>query len=278
MTQTPSDNSVSSHYTHGGLRAAIAAKIEEAGLPLGGLSVQDLASMDHLHTRGLEATEQMLRSLNPTTNQHLIDIGCGIGGPARWIAREAGCRVTGVDLTEEFIEVAQWLTGLTGTATRTGFLAGDALDLPFDNGAFDGGYTHNVSMSVPDKEKFFAEAFRVIKPGGRFAAAEITLGEGGEVLYPVPWAMTAEISHLTTAEEIRAVLEGAGFRVLDIQASTDQVLAYNARQREKIARDGPPILTPAIVLTLQAKDRLRNSAKNVAEGRTVPVEFLCLRP
>ena len=166
---------------------------------------------------------------------------------------------------------------MTGLSDKADFQVGDALNLPFADAAFDAGYTQNVSMSVPDKARFFAEAARVLKPGARFVAGEVAQGPGGDVLYPVPWAMTAEISHLTTPEVTAAILEAAGFRVEAIHDSTDQAMAYNQAARTRAKEQGAPILNPLVILRENAVERMRNSARNVAQGRAIPVEFVCIR-
>lgn len=268
---------VAAHYTHGTLMDAILAKLAEAGIALDGLTAQDLAPMDHLHGRGREATDEMIARLRPQPGQRIIDIGCGVGGPARYLAATAGARVSGIDLTPEFIAVAEALATMTGLSDKADFRVGDALNLPFTDAAFDAGYTQNVSMSVPDKARFFAEAARVLKPGARFVAGEVAQGPGGDVLYPVPWAMTAEISHLTTPEETAAILEAAGFRVEAIHDSTDQAMAYNQAARTRAKEQGAPILNPLVILRENAVERMRNSARNVAQGRAIPVEFACIR-
>jgi len=268
---------VAAHYTHGTLMDAILAKLAEARVALDGLTAQDLAPMDHLHGRGREATDEMIARLQPGPDHHVVDIGCGVGGPARYLAATAGARVSGIDLTPEFIAVAEKLAEMTGLSDKTDFRVGDALDLPFDDAAFDAGYTQNVSMSVPDKARFFAEAARVLKPGARFVAGEVAQGPGGDVLYPVPWAMTAEISHLTTPEQTAAILQDAGFRVEAIHESTDLALAYNEAARARAKDQGPPVLSPLVILRESALERMRNSARNVAQGRAVPVEFICIR-
>ena len=269
---------VAAHYTHGTLMDVILAKLAEAGIAQDGLTAQDLAPMDHLHGRGREATDEMIARLQPQPGQHLIDIGCGVGGPARYLAATTGARVSGIDLTPEFIAVADELATMTGLSDKAGFQVGDALNLPFADAAFDAGYSQNVSMSVPDKARFFAEAARVLKPGARFVAGEVAQGPGGDVLYPVPWAMTAEISHLTTPEETAAILEDAGFRVEAIHDSTDQAQAYNQAARARAKEQGAPILNPLVILRENALERMRNSARNVAQGRAIPVEFVCIRP
>lgn len=146
---------ISKHWTHGSLAEAVLAAIKDAGIDTDGpVTPADLASLDHIHGRGLEATLEMMARLNPGPEDHLLDIGAGLGGPARHMAAESGCRVTGIDLTEEFCRVASLLSEMTGLADRVTVRHGSALDLPFEDAAFDGAFTQNVSMNVPDKAGF----------------------------------------------------------------------------------------------------------------------------
>ncbi len=268
---------VTAHYTHGSLMETILGKLAEARVPLDTLTVYDLASMDHLHGRGREATDEMIARLSPAAGQHVVDIGCGVGGPARYVAAETGAKVTGIDLTPEFIEAARALTEMTGLGDLVSFKVADALNLPFADGAFDAGFTQNVSMSVPDKARFFEEAARVLKSGARFIAGEVAQGPGGDALYPVPWALTADISHLTSPEDTVEVLEAAGFRVDEVQDSTEKALAYNQAARERFKTSGPSVLNPSVILSEQGLDRMRNSARNIEQRRTLLVEFICIR-
>ena len=268
---------VAAHYTHGSLMESILEKLQEADVALDGLSALDLAPMDHLHGRGRVATDDMIALLRPQAGQSIIDIGCGVGGPARYIAEIYGAEVTGIDLTAEFIDVAVELARLTGLSDKVHFKQANALDLPFDDASFDAGFTQNVSMSVPDKAQFFAEAARVLKLGARFVAGEVAQGPGGDVIYPVPWAMTVEISHLTPPDETTTILEAAGFRVEAVHDSTEHALAYNQAARERAKEKAPPILTPLVILRDRGLERMRNSARNLEQGRAIPVEFVCIR-
>jgi ubiquinone/menaquinone biosynthesis C-methylase UbiE len=270
-------NPVASHYTHGSLKEEVREKLAAAGKDLDDLTVEDLAPLDHLHGRGVSATKDMIDYLALVPGQGVIDIGCGVGGPARYVAATTEATVTGIDLTPEFVELATWLSDLTGLAGQTSFMEANALDLPFDDASFDAGFTQNVSMSVPDKAQFFAEAARVLKPGARFVAGEVAQGPGGDVIYPVPWAMTVEISHLTPPDETTTILEAAGFRVEEVHDSTEQALAYNQAARERAKEKAPPILTPLVILRDRGLERMRNSARNLEQGRAIPVEFVCIR-
>lgn len=270
-----SDERITQHWTLGGLAEAILAALEEAGVDAGKATAADLAPLDHLHGRGVEATRELMAKLAPGPGHHLLDIGSGIGGPARLAASEFGARVTGIDLTREFCEVAGMLTEMTGLAGRVTFRHGSALKLPFADGDFDGAYTQNVSMNIADKAAFYGEARRVLKPGAPFIAAEYAEGSGPPH-FPVPWAETSENSHLVEKGEIRRLLEDAGFEVVEFTDQTDVFLDYYERSRRRLAAEGPPVLG-AHVLISGAKDKLRNSARSVEDGRTIPIQAVCRR-
>ena len=163
---------VAAHYTHGSLLEAILAKLDEAGVAQGGLTARDLAPLDHLHTRGVVATDEMIERLQPQAGQTIIDIGCGIGGPARYIAAITEAKVTGIDLTPEFIAVASTLADMTGLGDAASFQVGDALNLPFDDASFDAIFLVTVFGEIAEREAFLREAARVLKPDGVLSITE----------------------------------------------------------------------------------------------------------
>jgi SAM-dependent methyltransferase len=268
---------IARHWTHGALAEAVHGALVAAGLDPDKLTVADLAPLDQFHGRGLAATRELAAHLDPRPGQHLLDIGCGIGGPARFLATEFGCRVTGIDVTAEFCEVARMLNQATGLDGKVIVEQASALALPFAEGTFDAAYTQNVSMNIADKRAFYAEAARVIKPGGRFVAAEYAAGPGGAPVFPVPWARVPEDSHLATADDTRRLLEDAGFQVLALNDRTQAMLAYYEESRRRIAVEGPPILGVHILLGDDGVERVKNSARSVEERRTVPIEAVCRR-
>ncbi len=253
------------------------AALEKAGVDTASPSVGDLEPMDHLHGGGAEATRGLLARLSPRSGWHILDIGSGIGGPARLMASEYGCRVTGIDLTQEFCDVAVMLTEKTGLDDRVSFKRANALDLPFDDASFDGAYSQNVSMNISDKAAFYGEAFRVLKPGGLFAAAEIAEGPEGPPFFPVPWALTPENSHLSKLDEISDLLAAAGFRDIEIIDRTAAMMDFHQRTRERIDAEGEPVLSPKVIIGKDAEERLKNSVRSVAEKRVIPLEVVCRR-
>ena len=269
---------ITEHWTHGSLAEATMAALEKAGVLTSSLTVADLEPMDHLHGGGAEATRGLLAKLLPGPGRHILDIGSGIGGPARFLASEYGCRVTGIDLTQEFCDVAVMLTEKTGLDDRVSFRQANALDLPFDDACFDGAYSQNVSMNISDKAAFYGEACRILKPGGLFVAAEVAEGPDGPPFFPVPWALTPENSHLSKVDEISHLLAAAGFRDIEIIDHTAAMMDIHQRTRARIAAEGEPILSPKVVIGEDADERLKNSVRSVVEKRIIPLEVVCRKP
>ena len=269
---------ITEHWTHGSLAEAIMAALEKAGVLTSSLTVADLEPMDHLHGGGAEATRGLLARLSPGPGRYILDIGSGIGGPARFLASEYGCRVTGIDLTQEFCDVAVMLTEKTGLDDRVSFRQANALDLPFDDACFDGAYSQNVSMNISDKAAFYGEACRILKPGGLFVAAEVAEGPDGPPFFPVPWALTPENSHLSKVDEISHLLAAAGFRDIEIIDHTAAMMDIHQRTRARIAAEGEPILSPKVVIGEDADERLKNSVRSVVEKRIIPLVVVCRKP
>jgi SAM-dependent methyltransferase len=261
------------HYSQGGLLERLRAALREDGADPEHPSLDELAPYDHFHGRGLEATVEIADRLELTPERHILDIGSGIGGPARYMAARFGCQVTGIDLTAEFCEVARHLNAVTGLAGQVSVEQGDALAMPFADASFDGAYSMNVAMNIADKAAFYTEIARVLRPGGWLFLSEIALGAGGGPDYPTPWALTAASSFLATPEATVAGLEAAGFTVLACDDRLSENRAYADRAREVVRRGGkPPHRAVQLIhgdIWLQAA---RNTAAAVADGRTVPIE------
>ncbi len=261
-----SRNPVAANYTKGGLAEAILAALREAGKDLEHLTPDDLAAVDEFHGGQRPATVRLAEMVGFTGAERVLDIGSGLGGPSRYLAWRYGCRVSGVDLTAEFCHVAEMLTRLTGLAGRVDYREGNALDLPFEDESFDVVWSQNAAMNIADRGRLYREMHRVLKPGGRLALQEVASGPGGPPHFPVPWARTPSISFLFSPEATRQELEGAGFRVLDWQDTTEASLA-SAQARLRHADGTPPPLGTHLILGPDWRAMAKNSARNLEERR-----------
>ena len=271
----PDDHKITAHYSRGNLLERLNAALRDDGVDPFRPDVDALAPYDQFHGRGVEATQEMAESLTIAATDHILDVGSGIGGPARYLARRFGCRVTGIDLTPEFCEVARHLTRLLQMDDTVGFELGNALAMPFADATFDGAYSMNVSMNIADKDAFYREIRRVLKPGGWLMLSEIAKGPGADPDYPTPWARTAETSFLATPEDTRRALEAAGFEIVRARDTREQALAYGARSRESVQRgEKPPHRAIQLIHGEIAAQAMTNSSRSLVEKRVVPIEIL----
>ncbi len=269
---------ISDHYSQGGLLARLEANLRKDGVDPARPTLEELAPYDHFHGRGLEATGDMANRLPVSAKDRILDIGSGLGGPARYMARRFGCRVSGIDLTAEFCEVARLLTARLGLEDGVSFDEGDALAMSFEDAAFDGAYSMNVSMNIADKRALYREIHRVLKPGAWLCLSEVAQGPGGEPEYPLPWAATASSSFLATPETTRADLEASGFSIESLRDTSSEARDFAARSRAIVEAGGkPPHRAVMLALGERAREAVANTGRAAKERRTLPIEILCRR-
>jgi len=206
-----------------GLTANILRVLSSAGIAVDRLRPADLFAIDHLHAGGVTATQYVLERLGVVPDQRLLDVGSGVGGPAR-MAAMSGATVTGVDLTPEFVAAATELTDLVGLNERALFVAAPAESLPFDDDSFDAAMMVHAGMNIANKKAVFAEVHRVLLPGSRFALYDQVATGAGEVPYPMPWAEDQRTSFLETLEAYSGFLKAAGFFIEGIDDRTESIL------------------------------------------------------
>jgi SAM-dependent methyltransferase len=254
---------VRNHYRAIGLTERLKAALAPLGEEDQLLKPQQLAGVDQFHTRGHAATLELAKLAGITAAMSVLDIGSGIGGPARVLAEAFGCRVTGVDLSEPFVEAARYLNRRTGQEGKVSFEIASALDLPSSDAEFDVVMLQHVAMNIADRPRLYREIWRVLKPGGRFATYDI-VSSGSEPHYPAPWARTAETSFLLTAEATREEVERAGFRTIAWQDDTPIAKDWFAKLR---ASGPPPPPNLGVVMGSGFGDALGNLGRSLMEGR-----------
>jgi SAM-dependent methyltransferase len=257
---------VEDHYTNPDLGEAILAALRRLGKNLDRLTLDDLAPVDEFHGGQRPATVRLAELCGFAGFERVLDVGSGLGGPSRYLAWRYGVSVSGVDLTDEFVRVAEMLTRRTGLDGRVHYRRGNALDLPFAATSFDVVWSQNAAMNIADRDRLYGEMRRVLKPGGRLALQEVAAGPGGAPYFPVQWAREPSISFLVSQEEARAKLEAAGLRVRAWQDTTAEALAA-AAGRARHAEGPPPALGTHLILGPDWRVMFRNSARNLEERR-----------
>lgn len=269
-------DAIRQHYGQGGgLLETIRHALEKTGKLPGQLGVEDLGAVDEFHTGGRKATRIFLDHLQFVREQHILDIGCGIGGTARLLASEYACRVTGIDLTAEYVETGSSLCEWTGLGDRITLVQGSALDTGFADGEFDGACMLHVGMNIAAKEQLFSETGRVLKPGARLGIYDVMSLSARSPAFPVPWATTPQTSFLASPAEYSNALQAAGFVLEAEHNQREFALEFMAEMRRKNAGTGE---TPPLGLHLMMGDsaalKIRNMVKAMADGDLAPVEIV----
>jgi SAM-dependent methyltransferase len=258
------------------LTARILSALEEAGRDVNNANAETFYPVDQLHGGGLGSTKAQAELAGVSEGMRVLDAGCGIGGGARFLAHTYNCQVEAMDLTQEFVDTAIRLTELCGLGAQISIRQGDVTKLPFEDQSFDLVWCQNVTMNVEDKQQLFAEAYRVLKPGGRYTfshAAEVA--GSGEPYYPLPFARTADYSFLGTEDQILAWLEGAGFNVLE---NRNEGGAGGGGEGGGTDPRPPGPLGPGLVMGEDMAERGANMGRSASEGRIKGMLVVAERP
>ncbi|HET9814258.1 MAG TPA: methyltransferase domain-containing protein [Xanthobacteraceae bacterium] len=258
---------VADHYRRRALGDVILRALKEAGKDVEHLTPDDLAPVDEFHSGGRNATVRLAQLAQIDGSQRVLDVGCGIGGPSRYLASKFGCQVTGLDLTPEFVALAGMLAQRTRLAEKVTYRQGNALDLPFPDANFDVVWSQNAAMNIADRDCLYGEMHRVLRPGGRLALQEVAAGPGGEPYFPTPWASDKSISFLVAPQSTRAALERVGFRVVAWQDTTQEALEQQMARAKALDSGSLPPLGLHILIGEAFPTVTKNTLRNLQEQK-----------
>lgn len=270
------ESAVIDHYQKSNLLNLILQGLKDSGADIDNLRPEDLIPVEEFHIGGRKATEYLVSKLNLRPQQQVLDIGCGIGGTARYIAAQTGNQVTGIDLTPEFIAVARALSTRVKLDGKLRFETASALNMPFDDASFDTAVTLHVAMNISDRVSLYGEIARVMKPGSVLGVFDVMKKNTDDLVFPLPWAQSPAASHLETAQETADLLTAAGFVVSEIEDRTAIALEFFARSLA-IQADGPPPLGVHLMMGDTGREKFANVLNNIKDGRIAPVQIIATR-
>jgi len=268
---------IRAYYSPENLLENIKSALVECGRGLENLTLDDLQPVDEFHIRGQTATMELIKLSGFTSDMHILDIGCGIGGSARRLADVVGCNVTGVDLSEHYIATADALSGLVGMQHKVSFQACNALNLPFYDEHFDGIWSIQMNMNIHDKLAWLKELYRVLKPGGRLVMYEVCGNINTPPWFPVPWAQDASMSNLVVPEKFKKTIIDAGFSIDAWHDKTDLAYAAFAQVQEPTDENILPELGVHLLVGQDILTKAYNLRRNLEEERVSLIEVVAVK-
>jgi ubiquinone/menaquinone biosynthesis C-methylase UbiE len=278
MTKMTNRKAIQEHYTFADFKTRIEQALEKAGITRFPVDWSKLASLDQFHIRGLIASKELAEALNVRPDEKILDIGAGMGGPARFLSAEYKCDVTGIELNETFVQVANLLTEKTGQSDRVKFLQADATRLPFDDGSFDHAWMQHVSMNIPEKEELIASVCRVLKSHGTFALYEVLKGDDEELFYPVPWASTASLSFLASEAELADAIKAGGLNLVSFKDMSGECLPWLESREGEQTPSGPPAISLGNAIGPAFKEMVGNVIRNLRTNRIRVCQIIAQKP
>jgi len=269
---------IHSYYSPNNLYNKIIDGLNKLGKDLSKVTLDDLQPVDEFHIRGDAATKELISLAEFKSDMHILDVGCGVGGSTRRLAHETGCRVTGIDLSNEYIDTAVRLTQLLDMQGQVKFHACSALELPFDDNSFDGVWSLQMNMNVEDKLAWLKETYRVLKPGGRAVLYEVCGNKNTPLLFPVPWAQNASMSFLVAPESFRNAITLAGFDIEVWNDKTDLAKKAFANAKEPVGEPNLPVLGVYLLVGNDIQTKAYNLHRNLEEERVSLIETLAVKP
>jgi SAM-dependent methyltransferase len=271
-------NQIHHYYSPNQLYNKILAGLDALGKDLSNLTLEDLHPVDEFHIRGTTATNELIDLCGFTSDMHILDVGCGVGGSTRRLSHYIGCRVTGVDLSDEYIDAAQRLTRHFDMQDRVSFHAASALALPFEDNYFDGVWSIQMGMNVEDKRAWMNELYRVTRPKGRVVLYEVCANKNSPVHFPVPWAQDSSISFLETPDEFRKIITAAGFEIDTWHDKTDLARQAFAHMQEPKGKPELPELGVHLLVGNDILTKAYNLSRNLNEERVSLFEAVLVKP
>ncbi len=269
---------IHSYYSPNDLFNKIIEGLDNLGKDLSSIVLDDLQPVDEFHIRGDVATKELIRLANFTPDMHILDVGCGVGGSTRRLSHETGCCVTGIDLSDEYIDAAERLTQLLKMQEQVKFHAASALDMPFDDNTFDGAWSIQMNMNVEDKLGWLKEVYRVVKPGGRLVLYEVCGNKNSPVYFPVPWAQDGSMSYLVPPEPFRDVITSAGFDIEVWNDKTDLAQQAFAHMTEPMGEPDLPELGVHLLVGSDILTKAYNLHRNLDDERVSLIESVAIKP
>ena len=269
---------IHSYYSPYDLFNKIIDGLNELGKDLSKVTLDDLQPVDEFHIRGDTATKELIKLAQFSPDMHILDVGCGIGGSTRRLSHETGCRVTGIDLSNEYIDTAERLTQLLNMQQQVAFHACSALELPFDDNTFDGVWSLQMNMNVEDKLTWMKETYRVLKPSGRAVLYEVCGSKNTPQYFPVPWAQDPSISFLVPPESFRDVISSAGFDIEVWHDKTDLAKKAFANTKEPAVDLDLPELGVHMLVGNDIRNKAYNLRRNLDEERVSLIETVAVKP
>jgi len=269
---------IHSYYSPNDLYNRIVAGLNTLGVDLSNVTLDDLQPVDEFHIRGDSATKELIELSGFTSDLHILDVGCGIGGSTRRLAHETGCQVTGIDLSDAYIDTAERLTQLLDMQDRVTFHACSALSMPFDDDCFDGVWSLQMNMNVEDKLSWLQETYRVLKPGGRAVLYEVCGHKNTPPYFPVPWAQQSSMSFLLPPEAFRDVITASGFEIAVWNDKTDLAKKAFAKVSQPVAEPKLPALGVYMLVGDDIATKAYNLRRNLEEERVSLIETVALKP